>query len=127
MGGVAGWTQSTQDKLSVMVGFFFKGQDIRRHRYQPPVEAVPEPEPVVEHPGDVEIGGLHILEFHWNTLLGGGGLVLVLILAILVTWCCIKRLVQQFCVHTCMICCERGEGRARQGGDSGKATRGTHG
>ena len=34
--GVASWSQSSQDKPAVMVGFFFKGQDIRRGRYQPP-------------------------------------------------------------------------------------------
>ena len=54
--------------LSSMVGAFYVGQDIRRNpsRSTAPLST---PAPLAQRAGDVENGGVHFLEFHWNTLL----------------------------------------------------------
>ena len=47
--------------MFTMVGMFYVGQDIQRTRTTAPL---PTPAPLVERAGDVEIGGVHLLEFH---------------------------------------------------------------
>ena len=90
---------------------FFHTQDFRRHpspgNASPGsvVEPIPTPEPLVERAGDVEIGGFHLIEMHWATVFSGGGLVLLIIGVICVTYCCIKGHLQICCLNSCRLCC----------------------
>ena len=85
-----------------MVGFYYLGEDIRKSRTSAPL---PTPAPLVEHAGDVEEGGLHILEIHLNTLLGGSGATVIVLVVVALTYCCMKCLLQQCCVNSCVLCC----------------------
>ena len=77
---------------------FFKTQDFRRHpspsMAPQPIVPLPTPSPVVQRAGDVEVGGVHLLEFHWATVMSGGGLVLLIIGVIALTYCCIRGYLQ---------------------------------
>ena len=106
---------------------FFHTQDFRRHpspgNASPGsvVEPIPTPEPLVERAGDVEIGGFHLIEMHWATVFSGGGLVLLIIGVICVTYCCIKGHLQLCCINSCRLCCpsdlggDPEQGRQEQG------------
>ena len=100
--------QSSRDFLMNMVGFYYSGQDIRRSRS---MEPLPTPMPVVEHAGDLEVGGLHLFEVHVSTLLGGGGEIVVILVVVLLTWCCLRGLLQRRFVNMCVICCSGGAGQ----------------
>ena len=79
--------------LTSSMGTFFVGQDFRRHSSKnvelQPIGPLPTPAPVAQRAGDVEVGGVHLLEFHWNTVVGGGGLVLLIVGVIALTYCCV--------------------------------------
>ena len=110
--------QSSRDFLVNMVSFYYSGHDIRCSKS---VEPLPAPMPVVEHAGDVEVGGLHLFEVHVSTLLGGGGVIIVILVVILLTWCCLRGLLQRCLVNMCVICCsKRRVGGAGQGGGLGE-------
>ena len=90
--------------LSSMVGTFFVGQDFRRHPSKS-IAPLPTPAPIAQHAGDVKVGGVHLLEFHWNTVVGGGGLVLLIVLVVALTYCCVRGYLQACCLNTCRLCC----------------------
>ena len=96
-----------------MVGMYYVGQDIRRNPRRMPTSPLLTLAPLVQRARDVEIGGVHIMEFHWSTALGGGGLVLLIIIVAAVTYCCIKGLMQQCCLNACHLNCPHDNG----GGD----------
>ena len=76
--------------------------------YPMPMTAIVE-----EHAGDMEVGGFHLMEVHISMLLGGRGVLVLVLLVILFTQCCLKGVVQDCLVNLCLICCSgwRGEGR----------------
>ena len=84
--------------------FFQVGQDIHRNRglsmTPQPVGPLPTPAPVIQRAGDVEIGGFHLIEMHWATIFSGGGLVLLILGVIGLTYCCIKGYLQ-ICALNC--------------------------
>ena len=103
--GVVGLTSSM---------FFQVGQDIRRHpspsMTPQPVVPLPTPAPVVQRAGDVKIGGFHLIKMHWATIFSGGGLVLLIIGVIGLTYCCIKGYLQIYALNCCRLCCPSDHG-----------------
>ena len=102
--------------------FYQVGQDIRKHQYKAPVmkevlEEIPRPEAVVEveHAGDIVSGGGRLFEVHLNTVLGRGGLILLVIVTGILTYCCVQRILQAFCLQSFRVCCEKGEGPGEGG------------
>ena len=119
--------------VELTVGMFFATQDIRRHpspgMASQPVVPLPTPEPMVQRAGDVEIGGFHLIEMHWATVFSGGGLVLLIIGVICVTYCCIKGHLQICCLNSCRLCCpsdlggdQEAQGRQGQGAQTPAGT-----
>ena len=65
-----------------------------------------------------EVGGIHLMEIHFNTLLGASGVVVLLLLAILVCYLCNKGILQKCCYHVAVACCG-GVSPGSQGGGAG--------
>ena len=111
-------------RTSSMVGMYYVGQDIQRNPSRS-TAPLPTPAPLAQRAGDVEIGGVHFLEFHWSTALGGGGLVLLIVLVAAITYCCVRGLLQACCLNTCHMCCPHDNGG---GGDvEAQSAHGTQG
>ena len=53
---------------------------------------------------------MHLLEFHWNTVVVGGGLVLLIVLVVALTYCCVRGYLQACCLNTCRLCCPHDHG-----------------
>ena len=94
--------------------FFQVGQDIRRNRSvsmtPQPVGPLPTPAPLIQRAGDVEIGGFHLIDIHWATIFSGGGLVLLILVVIGMTYCCVKGYLQFCALNCCRLCCPSDHG-----------------
>ena len=95
-------------------GYILCGSGFCRHSSKSmapqPIAPLPTPAPIAQRAGDVEIGGVHLLEFHWNTVLGGGGLVLLIVVVIALTYCCVRGYLQVCCLNSCRLCCPSDHG-----------------
>ena len=105
------------------MGTYFR---FRRKHVAEPLEPLPEPEKSVvdaksdvgNEGGDHESGGIHLVEMHFPTVYGAGGVIVFILIIVLLCWLVSKGHLQKCCYLLAVACC--GQSGNRDGG-SGNA------
>ena len=96
----------------------------RRKHVAEPLEPLPEPEKsIIDTKSDAgneggfhETGGVHLIEMHFPTVYGAGGVILLILLIVLVCYLISKGLLQRCCYSLAIACCGNGRTGDREGG-----------
>ena len=96
----------------------------RRKHVAELLEPLPEPEKsVIDAKSDAgneggfhETGGVHLIEMHFPTVYGAGGVILLILLIVLLCYLISKGLLQRCCYSLAVACCGNGRTGDREGG-----------
>ena len=111
--------------LSSSMTYYFSRY--RRKHVPEPLEPLPEPEPsVVDAKSDVgnvggfhESGGVHLVEMHFPTVYGAGGVIVFILVVVILCWLVSKGHLQRCCYALAVACCGQSGNHGRGSGDAG--------